>query len=1208
MSFNIQRDGSNKPVFKSVTNLNQNSLLNALLKRNPAGSATTNFTSITINNVVIDNTTPTKLAPVTNVTTGTALESKALVLDSSRNVTGINKIYCTQIYINNVLLDPSIFSGGAVAVSTQDANRSELTGITIGTAQASKAIVLDKNLKVSGLSSLDVESAESGGELLVNSKDNNFEATSFYMRQRVNNIFTKNDLNSYFTSRNNTSIDIGAGNMGSTTLYESDYSPSLKIHAGAFSNNSFGYSYNGVSWNLAVTFTSNVRHVIWNSEHNKFVGVGGNFLYQSTDGLNWTATKISTSNLYCICWSSDLQMYVIGCENIPCLYNVGSDLTKWYNSEGIWNVTTNRIIYISSSKRFLACTNTALTGLLSSNDGKIWTVVHITTQNQSSIITFAYSPLLDIIVMPSGAASSGRSNRAGFYSKDGGLTIKPYYFNGIEFNAIKWIGDLGLFVAASSSNQEFAYSHDGINWKSFAVDTGGIITCIIYDKQTKRVCLRSSNGGNIYVLSCNPLNNTFASFYNVNASNYIGLNSDQTNAVLNLGNESGNMIKIASTNRQDTGYINLVDGELKFLGNYLQLTCKNLISASGRKFNLTLAPKTNRFIENSFHFDLYGDNKKNCLIKYGSSKEITISGYLCVSGLTIGGNSFTGGDNIEEFTNCELGKATANRFLLATYGNTITGINKVSCKSTKINNYTLTSKERTDNYIVDFKNKYDFNLERKNYGLFGNIHNSTPVIANYFGVAAATNDRLFYVKEMDLLLGYKTSGFTMFYKNIRSEYSLSLSDSVTTVGLTGSSITPTRTQYIKEFGNIYICTTSGLFYSKDGYSWDRVNMMSEQSSNVDSITYSPELDLIVISNNNNIMISKNGIDFKSVWDNRYTESLSSVIWISSWGMFVGLSRTQSTTRVQYLYSYDGLNWDFLESNEENVIKSGSMPNNLIYSPKLDMLIAMQSNSNNMYYTYNGKIWYTITTFVPASGNMTWVDELEVFIMSSGTFTSAFFYYSYDGIEWITVKTPSSIVTATYSGASNAWIYIKSLNTLVNTITGTTGATVILNNNHFSAINYNMDNSVCEYNENLAIDIVNNRVGIAKSSPQFALELGEDLAFKPTSSAWATSSDERLKENIVNADLDVCYNNVKNIPLKHYTWNDDVYNSNQVSDRSQLGWIAQDVENIIPKAVERKNMHGLDDCRTLNNDQIIANLYGAVQKLIQMDESMEEYFV
>ena len=34
------------------------------------------------------------------------------------------------------------------------------------------------------------------------------------------------------------------------------------------------------------------------------------------------------------------------------------------------------------------------------------------------------------------------------------------------------------------------------------------------------------------------------------------------------------------------------------------------------------------------------------------------------------------------------------------------------------------------------------------------------------------------------------------------------------------------------------------------------------------------------------------------------------------------------------------------------------------------------------------------------------------------------------------------------------------------------------------------------------------------------------------------------------------------------------------------------------------MHGYEDCRTLNNDQIIASLYGCIQKLIQKCENRQ----
>jgi hypothetical protein len=122
------------------------------------------------------------------------------------------------------------------------------------------------------------------------------------------------------------------------------------------------------------------------------------------------------------------------------------------------------------------------------------------------------------------------------------------------------------------------------------------------------------------------------------------------------------------------------------------------------------------------------------------------------------------------------------------------------------------------------------------------------------------------------------------------------------------------------------------------------------------------------------------------------------------------------------------------------------------------------------------------------------------------------------------------------------------------------------------------------------------------APAYQLQLSSDSAAKPSTNTWTISSDERLKTNITQANLQMCYDIVKNIPLKRYTWLDEVYTPEQVPDRSKLGWIAQDVEAYLPKSVEQKEMHGYSDCRTLNSDQIIASMYGAIQKVITKLES------
>ena len=135
------------------------------------------------------------------------------------------------------------------------------------------------------------------------------------------------------------------------------------------------------------------------------------------------------------------------------------------------------------------------------------------------------------------------------------------------------------------------------------------------------------------------------------------------------------------------------------------------------------------------------------------------------------------------------------------------------------------------------------------------------------------------------------------------------------------------------------------------------------------------------------------------------------------------------------------------------------------------------------------------------------------------------------------------------------------------------------------------------------------LGIGTSSPVHQLQLSKDSAAKPSTSTWAIASDERIKENIILADNDRCYEIVKTLPLKRYTWKSDVYTPAQVPDRSKLGWIAQDVQAVFPKGVAVSplcsNNIVIEDCLTLNTDQIYASMYGALQQLITVVETQSQ---
>ena len=139
------------------------------------------------------------------------------------------------------------------------------------------------------------------------------------------------------------------------------------------------------------------------------------------------------------------------------------------------------------------------------------------------------------------------------------------------------------------------------------------------------------------------------------------------------------------------------------------------------------------------------------------------------------------------------------------------------------------------------------------------------------------------------------------------------------------------------------------------------------------------------------------------------------------------------------------------------------------------------------------------------------------------------------------------------------------------------------------------------NNSFNIDQNNDRIGLNISNPSYQLHLSSSNATKPGTSTWTVSSDIRLKENIEDADLDLCYNNIKNLPLKRYKWKDEYITYENTSDRHKLGWIAQDVETILPKAIIINNQYDIEDCKSLDIDQIIATLYGSIKKLINICE-------
>jgi len=99
------------------------------------------------------------MSALTSITAGTASASKALVLDSSSNITGINNITFSGT------LSGAVVNSNQYLLAGSPLSFSYISGITPGTASASKALVLDGSSGIAGIATLGLSST-SGGDML----------------------------------------------------------------------------------------------------------------------------------------------------------------------------------------------------------------------------------------------------------------------------------------------------------------------------------------------------------------------------------------------------------------------------------------------------------------------------------------------------------------------------------------------------------------------------------------------------------------------------------------------------------------------------------------------------------------------------------------------------------------------------------------------------------------------------------------------------------------------------------------------------------------------------------------------------------------------------------------------------------------------------------------------------------------------------------
>jgi hypothetical protein len=412
--------------------------------------------------------------------------------------------------------------------------------------------------------------------------------------------------------------------------------------------------------------------------------------------------------------------------------------------------------------------------------------------------------------------------------------------------------------------------------------------------------------------------------------------------------------------------------------------------------------------------------------------------------------------------------------------------------------------------------------------------------------------------------------------------------------------------------------TNTIAYSSDGISWTGISPASISLGFC--IAWNGILWVAGTSGTNAISYSPDGIN----WTAAANAAFSTRTWGIAWNGIRWVAVGQGTNSIAY--SSDGINWIGIPSSVTTFSTNGYC---VAWNGKL--FVSGGSGTNSILYSRDGINW-----IVSSSGNSVFGSYCQGIAWNGTLFIGGGqannkIAYSVDGINWVG------------SSSGNAIFAIcKAIGYSSNVVPSYTQATldILPSQNNGIPLFLRSTNQIflaassMTINGTLSVDSLYNRVGINNPMPLFnfdvngnarisSLTIGDvgtgvftstnttfQLAVYGTNgparvggTTWTQISDERIKRNISNADLDQCYEDVKAITLRRFTYASTLFEAVPLSDRNVLGFIAQEVKQVYPKAVVESAGFGISDLNWLNIDQMNMSLYGAVKKVITLNESL-----
>jgi len=307
----------------------------------------------------------------------------------------------------------------------------------------------------------------------------------------------------------------------------------------------------------------------------------------------------------------------------------------------------------------------------------------------------------------------------------------------------------------------------------------------------------------------------------------------------------------------------------------------------------------------------------------------------------------------------------------------------------------------------------------------------------------------------------------------------------------------------------------------------------------------------------------------------------SVLWNGSYWVVTGNSDTRGAL-YNIQTSTDGLTWTPIISGGFDIFANG-------YGFTLKPNLGINSNAPQYTLDVNGDIH--TSGFISSIGNICTYGNINAAgnINAEGAINSIGGINSIGNILAIT-RIGVNCNTPSYALDINGSAYINNdlnINGTVNAIT---------------QINLGGLQFAVPGNAGFNIAPTGEYVGINCNNPVYPLDVSGSIHITGTGYAdngWTTTSDRRIKTDITNANLELCYSTLRDTPLHHFGFVSSFSQAKQ--DKHQLGFIADEISTIFPKSVflNKTSMEGFSTIYYVNFEQIQMAHFGATQYMASL---------